>query len=416
MIVSNIVQQHIDDAVALANLRASSTRAAYANLSRLRLADDRLLAHLEGIALAGDAALPLGDALLEHLSPGAVFTLAIGALERKEDSRLERLIAVTAALPELVPGLLAAFGWVDRSSLQGIVVRLLAAPDPFRRLVGLACCAMHRVDPGHATARLLQDADGVVRARAFRTAGELGLQDMLSPCVAVARSDGDDAVQFWAAWSAVLLGDRGAALDLLAARAFQPVPHRERAVRLALQAMTPTAVHATLQKLAADRTNLRLVIQGSGIAGDPTYAPWLIKQMDEPRLARLAAEAFTLIAGLDLGQEAMDRPAPPGFEAGPTEDPADPDVDMDPDDDLAWPDADAVKRWWDQNGRRFEGGRRYFLGATVTRAWCLEVLRTGYQRQRILAGHYLCLLDPGTPLFNTSAPAWRQQRLLAQMS
>ena len=47
---------------------------------------------------------------------------------------------------------------------------------------------------------------------------------------------------------------------------------------------------------------------------------------------------------------------------------------------------------------------------------CVHVLKHGYQRQRILAAHYLCLLRPGTPLFNTSAPAWRQQRLLAQMS
>jgi hypothetical protein len=46
---------------------------------------------------------------------------------------------------------------------------------------------------------------------------------------------------------------------------------------------------------------------------------------------------------------------------------------------------------------------------------CIDVLKNGYQRQRILAAHYLCLLDPGTPLFNTSAPAWRQQRLLARM-
>jgi hypothetical protein len=36
--------------------------------------------------------------------------------------------------------------------------------------------------------------------------------------------------------------------------------------------------------------------------------------------------------------------------------------------------------------------------------------------QRILAAHYLCLLEPGTPLFNTSAPALRQQRLLAKMA
>jgi hypothetical protein len=55
------------------------------------------------------------------------------------------------------------------------------------------------------------------------------------------------------------------------------------------------------------------------------------------------------------------------------------------------------------------------MGAPVTREHCVHVLKTGYQRQRILAAHYLCLLEPGTPLFNTSAPAWRQQKLLARL-
>ena len=40
------------------------------------------------------------------------------------------------------------------------------------------------------------------------------------------------------------------------------------------------------------------------------------------------------------------------------------------------------------------------------------MLREGFQRQRSAAALYLCLLQPGTPLFNTAAPAWRQQRLL----
>jgi len=43
------------------------------------------------------------------------------------------------------------------------------------------------------------------------------------------------------------------------------------------------------------------------------------------------------------------------------------------------------------------------------------VLRTGFQRQRTAAAEWLCLLQPGTPLFNTAAPAWRQQRGLTQM-
>jgi hypothetical protein len=66
--------------------------------------------------------------------------------------------------------------------------------------------------------------------------------------------------------------------------------------------------------------------------------------------------------------------------------------------------------------QRFASGVRYIMREPLNRENFLRVLKGGFQRQRILAAHYLCLLNPGTVLFNTSAPAWRQQRLLAQMS
>ena len=78
-------------------------------------------------------------------------------------------------------------------------------------------------------------------------------------------------------------------------------------------------------------------------------------------------------------------------------------------------DPERIKAWWSKHGGRFQPGTRYFMGAEVTGEHCVDVLKNGYQRQRILAAHYLCLLEPGTPLFNTSAPAWRQQKLLAEM-
>ena len=59
---------------------------------------------------------------------------------------------------------------------------------------------------------------------------------------------------------------------------------------------------------------------------------------------------------------------------------------------------------------------RYFLGKPLSRAHCIEVLKNGYQRQRIAAAYHLCLLNPSTPLFEWRAPAWRQQRELAQMT
>jgi hypothetical protein len=56
------------------------------------------------------------------------------------------------------------------------------------------------------------------------------------------------------------------------------------------------------------------------------------------------------------------------------------------------------------------------MGEPLNRENCLRVLKEGFQRQRIAAALYLSLLNPGTPLFEWRAPAWRQQRLLATMT
>ena len=93
--------------------------------------------------------------------------------------------------------------------------------------------------------------------------------------------------------------------------------------------------------------------------------------------------------------------------------PQDNNVAMDPDDGLPWPDPAKLHAWWDVNRHRFPAGVRHFMGEAPNPENCQRVLRDGYQRQRIAAALYLALLRPGTPLFPTSAPAWRQKRWLA---
>jgi uncharacterized protein (TIGR02270 family) len=192
-------------------------------------------------------------------------------------------------------------------------------------------------------------------------------------------------------------------------------PFRARAFRLALQTLDQEGAQQWLRRLAQNPENLRWLIQGSGIAGNPSYVPWLIEHMGDLKTARVAGEAFSLITGLDLAYLDLERKPPEEVGAGPNDDPDDPNVEMDPDDGLPWPDPQRIGRWWEANGGRFTPGVRHFMGATLTREQCLRVLKEGFQRQRILAAHYLCLLEPGTALFEWRAPAARQQRLLAAM-
>jgi uncharacterized protein (TIGR02270 family) len=262
---------------------------------------------------------------------------------------------------------------------------------------------------------LIVDPHGIVRAQALRTAGEVGRIDLAEACASSAK-DADLDCRFWGSWSSVILGDRTRGLEALQQRGTQDAVRGRLALALALQTMGLGAAHKFLQNVGSDPAMLRTLIYGSGIAGDAKYLPWLINHMKAVPTARLAADSFSLIAGADLSALNLFGPQPVGFEAGPNDDPDDPNVELDPDDALPWPDVSKVERWWAANSSRFHAGTRYFMGAPVTREHCIDVLRRGYQPQRTLAAQYLCLLDPGTPLFNTSAPAWRQQRLLAKMS
>ncbi len=411
--ILSIIRQHAEEAASVHAARTALTRAPHIRCVDLRRFDDRLAAHLDGLAVAGGEGWAVCEAALGMLSPSVLFTAAVRALIEKHEQRLDRLFAVTQAA-SLTSGLVSAFGWCEPEQLQGVVASLLAAQDPFRRMVGIAACGVHRVDPGLASPLRFQDAVPTVRARAIRTAGELGKCQSLE-FVHRALDDEDTACRFWAAWSSVLLGSLTPALDVLAGFARQPGLFRSRALLVALRSMDINTAHASLRFIAQDPKDIRALVQGVGVAGDPQYVPWLIRQMDTPELSRLAGESFTMITGIALTDLNADRRPLEGAELGPTDAPEDDNVEMSSDEDLPWPDSPKVKAWWEDNKHRFQVGVRYFVGAPPTRDHCIGVLRTGYQRQRVAAAHYLCLLNPGSPLFNTSAPAWRQQRWLAKL-
>jgi uncharacterized protein (TIGR02270 family) len=412
--VLDVVQQHLDEAITLRRTRSTLLKSPRVTLDTLARFDERIAAHLDGLSVAGEHAWPLCEPALKSPSEGAAFITAVHAIEGNDRSRLDRLVAMSSARVEARRGITSACGWLKREQLHGIVASLLVSEDPASRVVGITACAMHRVDPGLLTGRWLRDRDARVRARALRAAGELGCRELMPACLS-ALADDDEECRLWAAWSGVLVGDRNSALAALAEAAETEGPHRARAFGLSIQAMTPTWAHRILQRVARNPQRRRWLIRGGGMAGDPAYVPWLIAQMGSVGTARLAGEAFTLITGADLSLRDLERTPPEDFKSGPNTDPDDPNVDMDPDDGLPWPDPQRIECWWDANEARFQAGTRYFMGAPVTREHCIDVLRNGYQRQRILGAHYLSLLNPGTPLFNTSAPAWRQQRLLAEM-
>jgi uncharacterized protein (TIGR02270 family) len=151
---------------------------------------------------------------------------------------------------------------------------------------------------------------------------------------------------------------------------------------------------------------------GAGVIGDPVALPWLIEQMRNAALARVAAESFSMITGLDLDAAQLEGEQPEGFEAGPNDDPEDEDIEMDPDESLPWPNPEGIHGWWRDNQTNLQPGMRYLMGQPMVSAWLQVVLRRGYQRQRAAAALELTRRLPGQPLFETRAPGFRQKQLL----
>jgi uncharacterized protein (TIGR02270 family) len=413
--IISVVQQHAEETALLRSTRSVLTRAPHVKLHQLRRIDDRIAAHLDGLAVAGDVGWRLAEAALENPGHGEVFAVTVRAIEDRNRTALEKLLALGETLASAQRGLISAFGWVSPHSLRGVTKWLLDSRGTFPRSVGLAACAMHQVDPGAVLTTATLDTDAALRIRALRTAGECARNDLLPACKG-ALSQADPDIQFVAARSALLLGDRGDAPARLHGLALKPGPYKVAALSLLLKVCTPEDGHALFKTLAQDVTQKRLLIHAVGVAGDPHYVPWLIREMGDLGLARLAGESFSLISGADLAALDLERKPPEGIEPGPNEDPNDADVAMDEDDGLPWPNPAKVAAWWSLHGARYESGKRYFLGERPSVAHCLNVLRNGFQRQRLAAAQYRCLLRPGTPLFGTAAPAWRQERMLAQLA
>jgi uncharacterized protein (TIGR02270 family) len=410
--LNSIVSQHLEDGAVLRSTRSLLIRSPHIKLDRLDRLDERLAAHLDGLLIAGDEGARMAQAELERPSVGALFVAAVIALEHRDTNTIDKLLALAEPVPETRRALASAFGWVSAPSLRGITAPLLSSPQSAQRWLGIAACAVHRVDPGPALAAAIDQPDPTLRARALQAAGELGRRDLLDACLAHLTEPVPTCAHA-AVTAAVLLGDRTSALQALQTSALQAGPTQKTALALSLFASDPEAAQALVKKLAAQQAPLRTLIQAAGWAGQAQVLPWLIQHMADERHARVAGEAFSFITGADLALLDLERKPPANPPGGPNDDPEDDNVALDEDENLPWPEPALVQAWWQKNADRFPAGTRIFAGDALSTAHARAVLATHPQRHRWAAAAHLSLLNPGQPMFNCAAPAKRQQRLLA---
>src|SRR5688572_27419868 len=230
--IVGFAEEHAEEASFLWLQRRGAVTASNYSPQQFSDLDERLEAHIDGLRVAEDEGWKMVEAGLDNEGPEDFFPACVLALENA-DGRFAEVLQRAESQPAVVPGVISALGWASAQYLTGRVKDLLAAESPFHQMLGVAACGLHRRDPGAALSTLLDSRKATVRTRALRTAGQLGRLDLL-PQMMMALTDAKQDARFWAAWSAVLLGDRRTALDALVSYATRPGSRQMRAMRLAV--------------------------------------------------------------------------------------------------------------------------------------------------------------------------------------
>lgn len=363
----------------------------------------RLAALLKGLTSSIELGWACCEAALAEQGAGEQFTATVIAFNTGDSERIK--IAVEAGLsdPRATKGLISALGWLPDPIARPWIARLLQGKDMNHKYLGVAACGLRRENPGEQLNDILAReecrAHVKLHARALRLVGELRRDD-LSPIVEAAMGDTDSTIAFWSTWSSILLGHH-AAVKHLRPFVFKPGPYRARALQMALRILPLEEGRAWISALAQDPANIRVAIAASGVLGDPRAANWLIEKMTDPRLARLAGEAFANITGIDL--DGCNLTLAPEQRLAPLDTPDGDDIGFHEDQNLPWPDAGKVAALWRNRGPNFKVGQRYFLGKVMTPDRLKLTIADGTMRQRHAAALALALIDRRSRFINTRA-------------
>lgn len=427
----DILEEHLEEADFLFGQRQAALGDDVYDLADLAGLEERLLAHVDGLVVAGPEGWALLEPKLTGDDPGEAFAAALAALASGVKERREAVLAaLPAASADALPGLTAALQLIEARDLH----------EPLREIVGAAEAPVaaavieilafwrHGLAPEELE-HILASEDPLIRCAGLRAAAAMGWTGFGERCAA--ELAGEDAeLQAQAVRCGWTLG-RADALQT---------------VRTKLAAGDPAAADLQIwlglggdprdgKLLSAGLENEELArgaVVALGWLGDPGRIDELVALLGRPERAdlwRIVAAAIVRITGVDLGAERLLADGPPtepqaetGSEAEPEtadetadeDDFADP--PLDPDEDLSWPDPDRLAAWWQEHGAEFPAGTRLRSGRPFDRQAVLNVLQTGGLGERQLAACELAHLAPGTALLETRALAWHQNRRMARIS
>lgn len=402
----DVFEQSVDNASFLWLLRATALAQPHYLPAELIELEDRIQNNLNALhTTSTEDAWEICKAGLEWRQAGEVFTAAIFAFRSLEVKRIQQVVETAFSHDNALKGLISALAWLPAKFVDPWLDRFIKSKDLDHKYLAIAVYSARRQDPGPILFELLQREDCLAHsqfhARAMRLIGELKLKALM-PAINAGVDASDEAVAFWARWSALLLGNRHM-LEVLEPTVVTANPFQQQAIDIVMRCVNSEQGRRLVSALSsnkepsnkepANKELKRATINACSVFGDPQVVPWLLQTMEHLPFARIAGAAFTHITGIYLEENDLAIDVPDIAAIVPNDDPQDEDVSLDPDENLPWPNVEKLKVLWQQYGQQYASGKRYFLGKAITPELLQHQLQQGYQAHRHSAAMELALLD-----------------------
>src|SRR5215831_12859468 len=134
MVIQAIITQYAEEAAFLWRLRDRAIHEPHYSLGELAKLDDRLEAHLDGLRIAGDVGWEICQESLSWQGTGESFAAAVLGCESGEKARIQIVLDIGVASPELSRSLVSALGWLSYQQAEQHIKQFLisASPDLYR--------------------------------------------------------------------------------------------------------------------------------------------------------------------------------------------------------------------------------------------------------------------------------------------
>lgn len=399
----DIYEQYVDEASFLWLMYTIAVDQPHYTINELRSLEKRIEAQLSGLMTNIEMSWPICEQALEHESGGEVFTAAVIAFRSRDSLKIREAVEAAAVSDECFSGLVYAIAWLQDNLAHDWVNRFFTSKDINHKYLAMQASLLRAEDPADYLVNILQREDCLqhvdLYCSSLKAVGVFKRFDLKEQVVKALDHD-DEAVKFWAIWSGILLGDKDLVYKL-EPYVFNASKLQKQAIQIAFRVLPIADSRKWVSKLIADPQQLRNIVIITGVIGDPQAIEWLLQRMQEIRYARVSAEMFSMITGVDLVQQQMTKEAPAIIDTLPNEDVNDENVKMHDDENLPWPDTAMITSYWNLNKRNYISGNRYLLGKPIEFNALKNDLNSAYQRQRYAIALELALLDKNEKLFNT---------------